>query len=247
MKLVILRQFYALAVFAALTHSSCKNSDAREHTIQTNAENSLMYGVDPLEQSLINAGLVNIKTIEPAIRVELKYSTTDNFMKMDMYGDLENAYLQPDVAQKLAKAYKILHASNPELNLLVYDCTRPLRIQQMMWDSLKIPLSQKTQFLSNPKNGSVHNYGAAVDLTLCTLDGKPLDMGTVYDFIGELARPDAEQRFLAEGNLSPEQVANRKLLRKTMQDSGFLMIDNEWWHFNSCSREEAKRLYKVVE
>lgn len=247
MKLELLRHLYTLAVFAALTHSSCKNSDAREHTIQTNAEDSLKDGAGSLEQSLISVGLVNIKTIEPAIRVELKYSTTDNFMKMDMYGELENAYLQPDVAQKLVKAYDLLYASNPELTLLVYDCTRPLRIQQMMWDSLNIPLSQKTQFLSNPKNGSVHNYGAAIDLTLCTLDGEPLDMGTAYDHIGELARPDSEQRFLAEGKLTKEQVANRILLRKTMQNAGFLMIENEWWHFNSCSREEAKRRYKVVE
>jgi D-alanyl-D-alanine dipeptidase len=225
----------------------CKNGGAHSTGQDTKSENGAHLQIEQLEQKLIDAGLVNIQTIEPGIRVELKYSTLDNFMHKDMYGSLENAYLQPDVAQKLSKAYKLLAVTHPELTLLVYDAVRPLHIQQMMWDSLDIPLEQKNQFLSNPKNGSVHNYGAAVDLTLCTLDGKALDMGCAYDFIGELARPDAEQKFLTEGKLTLEQVNNRKLLRKTMLDAGFRMIDNEWWHFNSCSRDEAKRLYKVIE
>ncbi|MBC8046993.1 MAG: M15 family metallopeptidase [Fimbriimonadaceae bacterium] len=239
---------YAAIVFTFIQTCGCKTSDAKEDTEKSRVQKPTSANeVSKLEQALIDAGLVDIQTIEPGIKVELKYSTTDNFMKMDMYGDFTKAYLQPDVAEKLAKAYKLLKEKRPDYTLLVYDCVRPRSIQQMMWDSLKLPLEEKTKFISNPQNGSLHNYGAAVDLTICNKKGKALDMGTIYDYIGELARPELENRFLAEGKLTQQQVDDRKLLRAVMLDAGFKMIENEWWHFNSCSREEAKVKYKIIE
>lgn len=232
------------------SYIQCSQTSSGKESLVIKEENesvSIQPDTSELEKSLIQAGLVNIQTIEPALLVELKYSTNDNFMKRDMYGGLEHAYLQPDVAEKLKKAYQILHNSKPELTLLIYDCVRPHHIQQMMWDSLKLPISQKTQFLANPANGSIHNYGAAVDLTIANLNGQPLDMGSPYDYIGALARPDMEMKFLSTGELSQEQIDNRKLLRTTMTKAGFIYIKNEWWHFNSCSREQAKVKYKRVD
>ena len=199
-----------------------------------------------LEVYLKNFGLVNIQEVEPSIRVDLKYSTTDNFVGIDMYGDLTKAFCQPDVADKLKKAYQYLQEEDSTLTLLVFDAVRPVFVQQKMWDTLKMPIREKTKFLSNPRNHSIHNYGAAVDISLTTKDGEELDMGTPFDFIGKLAHPREEKRLLKEGKLTQKQIENRVLLRKVMKKAGFFNIQTEWWHWNSCSRNTAKSKYKVV-
>lgn len=200
-----------------------------------------------LEKQLIKQGLVNIGEVIPGILVELKYSTTDNFMGRDMYGELDAAYCQPDVAEKLARAQSRLKQINNAYTLLIYDAVRPLHIQQFMWDSLDVPLVEKRNFLSDPALGSLHNYGAAIDLTIADANGHALDMGTPYDYIGELAHPALEQQWLSLGKLTNQQVSNRLLLRKVMLGAGFMGIDTEWWHFNSCTREMAKLQYQVIE
>ncbi len=199
-----------------------------------------------LEVYLKNFGLVNIQEVEPSIRVDLKYSTIDNFVGIDMYSDLTKAFCQPDVAEKLKKAYQYLQEEDSTLTLLVFDAVRPVFVQQKMWDTLKMPIREKTKFLSNPRNHSIHNYGAAVDISLTTKDGEELDMGTPFDFIGKLAHPREEKRLLKEGKLTQKQIENRVLLRKVMKKAGFFNIQTEWWHWNSCSRNTAKSKYKVV-
>jgi len=203
--------------------------------------------VSVLEKKLIEAGLVDIQKIDSTIYIDIKYSTLDNFMKLDMYGDYDKAYLQKDVAQKLAKAHSLLKIQFPNYSFLVYDATRPRHVQQMMWDSLKMSDIQKAKFVSNPKRGSLHNFGAAVDLTIIDENNKILDMGTPYDFIGRLAYPRLEKQYLKEGKLTQNQINNRILLRETMYKAGFTGITTEWWHFNSCSRNKAKEIYKIVE
>lgn len=236
--------FMLLGVQAA----GCSNhKEPAVQQVQTAKVDTVKPSVSEIETMLIRAGLVNVQEVEPRIRVNLKYSTTDNFMHADLYGDLENAYLQLDVAAKMKKAYDLLQQKDPQLTFLIYDAVRPRSIQQKMWDSLKMPVAEKTKFISNPKNGSLHNYAAAVDITLCDKQGIALDMGTPYDFIGERAYPRLESIFLAQGKLTAEQIANRKLLRTIMQQAGFRMIQTEWWHFNSCSREEAKIKYPIIE
>jgi len=200
-----------------------------------------------LEKNFVDAGLVDIKQIDSTIVVDLKYSTTNNFIGIDVYGDFAKCYLLPEVAQKLSVAQKLLHDKYPFYHLLIFDGARPLAVQKIMWDTLKIPLNQKTKFLSNPDVGSLHNYGAAVDLSIINERGVELNMGTEYDFIGELAHPVLEQMFLAKGLLSIRQIENRKLLREVMQKAGFFPIQSEWWHFNSCSRNEAARKFRILE
>ena len=116
-----------------------------------------------------------------------------------------------------------------------------------MWDTVKIPMAEKTKYLSNPKYGSLHNYGAAVDISIVDEKNIPLDMGTSYDFFGELAYPEKEQQMLREGKLTQQQIDNRKLLRAVMQKASFFNIQTEWWHFNSCTREFAAQNYKIIE
>lgn len=201
----------------------------------------------PLELKLIEAGLVNVQDSIPQIFVDLKYSSTDNFIGLDVYENLNSAYLQPDVCSKLKKALLFLQKQDSSLSFLIYDAVRPRSVQQLMWDTLKMPIEKKVKFVSNPANGSLHNYGAAVDITLCDSTGSPLDMGAGFDDTRLIAWPVHEQKYLESGELNQKQVDNRILLRKAMRAGGFFNIQSEWWHFNSCYRAEAQTKYKIIE
>ncbi|MCF7824571.1 MAG: M15 family metallopeptidase [Candidatus Marinimicrobia bacterium] len=198
-----------------------------------------------LEKQLQAQGLVNIHSLAPDILVELKYSTMDNFLGADTYGELDDCYLQPMAARMLAQAQMNLKKINPELTLLIYDGARPRSIQRKMWTLVYGTPSQ--DYVANPETGSVHNFGSAVDLTIATNEGVPLDMGTPFDYFGKLAQPRFEDKFLKEGKLSKEQLENRRLLRTVMTEAEFQTISIEWWHFNAVSVKEARLNYHIVE
>jgi zinc D-Ala-D-Ala dipeptidase len=203
---------------------------------------------DPLEKKMIAKGLVDVQKIDPSIAVDLKYSTTDNFIKTDVYGNLTRAYLQPMAAQKLAKASELLHEINPEYHLLIYDAARPMSVTVVFWNKMShLPPNLREDFVADPKQGSIHNFGCAVDLTIADKNGKALDMGTPYDYYGDLAWPTKEQYLLKMGKLTKTQIENRKLLRKVMVDAGYTSIVSEWWHFNALSRKKAKTQYGFIE
>lgn len=192
--------------------------------------------------------LVNIREINPMIKVDLKYAGTDNFMKIRLYERMDKAYLQRDIAMRLSKCQDYLTKLHPELHLLVYDAVRPVSVQFKMWNALDtIPVPQRGKFVSSPYKKSVHNYGAAVDLTICDAVGKPLDMGAGFDDIREIAYPSKEAYYLSKGELTKEHIQNRELLRKVMRSQGFRNLPTEWWHFNACSRDEAAKRYKLLE
>ena len=156
-------------------------------------------------------------------------------------------YLQKDVAEDLAKCQAYLQSKDSNLTLLVYDAVRPRSVQQYMWDILDMPIHEKTKFVSNPKNGSIHNYGCAVDLTIATKEGAALDMGAGYDDSRKIAYPRYEQAYLDSGLIDTTHIANRKLLREVMKAGGFWNIQTEWWHFNRYNRDRAKSLYEIIE
>ncbi|UZD24756.1 M15 family metallopeptidase [Algoriphagus halophytocola] len=203
--------------------------------------------IPELEKQLIAQGLVDVAEVIPGILVDLKYSTTDNFFGQDVYGELTKAYLQPEVAERLLKAQKMLKKEYPNYTLLVYDGVRPASVQQILWDNLDKPDSLKPLYVADPKVGSLHNFGVAVDLTIFDMQAdSTLDMGTGYDYFGYPAYPDREDQMLAEGKLNPAQIDNRELLRKVMTSNGFAGIGSEWWHFNAFSRKEAGEKFKIV-
>jgi zinc D-Ala-D-Ala dipeptidase len=192
--------------------------------------------------------LVCVDYFNQKIWWELKYATTDNFMHRVLYDTLEKPYIQIDVARRLAKSQEYLTGRDSNYHLLVYDGLRPLSVQWEMWNALDtIPAFERGKFVSNPKNGSVHNYGAAVDLTICTSDKKPLDMGAGYDDIRKIAYPSLESEFLTTGELTSTQIDNRKLLRRALKSQGFSNIPTEWWHFNAFPRPVVKSKYQLVE
>lgn len=191
--------------------------------------------------------LVDIQSVDPSIQVDLKYATTDNFMRKKLYFDINKLYLQKDVALRLAQVQKYLKSLHPSYSLLVYDGARPLSVQKAMWDALDtIPVKERTKFVSNPASGSVHNYAAAVDLTICDAKGVALDMGAGYDDIRKIAYPRYEADFLKSKQLTPEHVANRELLRKVMKSQKFVNIATEWWHFNAFSIKEVRKKYVIL-
>jgi D-alanyl-D-alanine dipeptidase len=102
----------------------------------------------------------------------------------------------------------------------LFDCYRPLSVQKLMWEVLPNPL-----FVANPSNGSVHNRGGAVDLTLLDAQGNELDMGTPFDFFGKASA----HHFL---DFPEDILSNRLLLKKIMSESGFISLPSEWWHYN---------------
>jgi D-alanyl-D-alanine dipeptidase len=207
----------------------------------------IIHKVGDLEQSLIDAGLVDVKVIIPDVFVDLKYSTTDNFFGEDVYGELTRCYLQPIVAEMLKKSHEKLQADHPELTFLIYDGVRPQSVQQILWDNLDKPDSIKPLYVANPQVGGLHNFGVAVDLTLANAKtGEALDMGTGYDYFGYPAYPDKEQQMLNEGKITEEHIANREILRKVMRYGGFTGIGSEWWHFNAFSRKEAAEKFGMV-
>ncbi len=207
-----------------------------------------LLNAQSLESSMQQQGLADVQKLDPTILVDLKYSTTDNFVGKDVYGALTRAYLQPMAARKLADASRYLQQKHPDFRLLVYDAARPRSAQWMLWNALpNLPERQRRTYVADPREGSIHSYGCAVDLTVATKDGKPLDMGTKYDLFGELAYPKTEARLLRAGKLTRQQIDNRRTLRTAMRQGGFLPIEYEWWHFNALSRRQAKAQFRIVE
>ncbi len=201
--------------------------------------------VKNLEETMIQMGLVDIQAVEPAIKIELKYSTTDNFMGKDAYGDLNTCYLQQEVAEMLKKAYLALQEKHKGYTFVVYDGARPFAVQKKMWEIVKG--TDKAHYVAKPDaKGSMHNYGCAVDLSVLNEKGVPLDMGTAFDHLGTEARTDIETDLLKNGNISKEQLSNRLILRVAMESAGFKVLKREWWHFNAFPDREVLAKYKKI-
>ena len=179
------------------------------------------------------------------IAVDLRYASPDNFVGRILYGDLDCAWLQREAAAGLEEVVASLHRGHPEVKLLVLDALRPHRVQEQLWQHLEG--TELRQYLADPARGSIHSFGMAVDVTLLDRDGVELDMGTGFDDLSELSHPDMEALHLAQGRLSPAQIANRMMLRSAMCESGFRAIHSEWWHFDFGDRDLIRQHYLRIE
>ena len=202
--------------------------------------------VSPTARRLDSLGYVNITALDPTIAVHIVYATPDNFVGEIMYEDLVEAYLLPEAAEKLVKAHKLLKERHPGCRFIVYDAARPMAVQRKMREiAVK---TGKQYYVADPaKGGGLHNYGAAVDLSILDENGTVLPMGTEYDYLGPEANTDKEKALVASGKLSQSELQNRLLLRGVMREAGFRTVTSEWWHFNHCSREEAIRKYPLID
>lgn len=209
-------------------------------------EDSVFREDTETERRMRKMGLVDIQEVDSRIQVSLVYATADNFVGKILYRDIRKAFMLPETALRLVEAQKKLHFIRPDLSLLVYDAARPMSVQREMWEIVKGTACY--MYVSNPRHGGgLHNYGAALDLTLADSAGVPLPMGSPFDYFGDEARPDKEEEMLRAGKIEPEHLANRRLLRRVMQESGFRVLPSEWWHFNLVSRDEARQRFEVID
>ena len=167
-------------------------------------------------QEEVYSKLINLEELSNDFFYDIKYATNHNFLQQAVY-NCPACYLREQTANALIRANKDFKTRGYQLK--IFDCYRPLKVQQKMWDILP-----GTNYVANPKKGSKHNRGAAVDVTLVDSLGIELDMGTPFDFFGEEAHH-------TNTNLSDEILNNRKLLKKIMQKHYFKSIYSEWWHY----------------
>ncbi len=193
------------------------------------------------------AGMVNVQKLDSTIKVNLAYSTPNNVLGYDIYGDLEEAYLRPEAGEMLVLAQKKIQAYNASYSLYIFDATRPRQIQQRLWDESELPIEERSKYIAHPERGSIHNYGMAVDLGIW-VDGQGLlDMGTPFDDFSLLSHIDSEDSLLSVGALKLTQVQNRLILREVMTSSGFLSLSSEWWHFDAMERSATKEQFEIIE
>jgi len=167
-----------------------------------------------------NIDLVELKYFDETIKYDIRYAGTNNFMSNKFYSKA-SAYLQRPAAKALERAHKKLNFFG--YGLLIHDAYRPWYVTKMFWDATP---DDKKIFVANPKDGSRHNRGCAVDLTLYELKtGKVIEMVGGYDEMTSRSFPNYY------GGTS-EQRWHRKLLREVMESEGFSVYDYEWWHFD---------------
>jgi len=163
--------------------------------------------------------LIELKTIVPHIRYDLKYATSDNFTSVRLYpSNTQSTFLRKEPAEALAQIAKALEAKG--LGILVWDAYRPYHVTVKFWELIK-----DERYVANPSKGSGHNRGIAIDMTLYDLKtGALLDMPTSFDDFSEKAHHGAD-------NVTSRQKDNREMMRNLMEKHGFLKFQTEWWHY----------------
>ena len=166
------------------------------------------------------ADLVELTKLDPTIRLEIRYATTNNFLGTKFYSE-GRAFMQRPAAEAVVRANRKLKRYG--YGLLIHDAYRPWYITKVFWDATP---EDKHVFVADPAKGSRHNRGCAVDLTLYDLKtGKPVEMVSTYDETTARAYPDYP------GGTSLQRW-HRQLLRTVMESEGFTVYSAEWWHFD---------------
>lgn len=162
--------------------------------------------------------LVELSKFIPSIRLDIRYATKNNFAKQPVYEEAR-AFARLPVAKSLKSVQEQLKKQG--LGLKIFDAYRPYSVTVKFFE-----LASDKSFVANPKDGSRHNRGCAIDLTLINLKtGKDVDMPTPYDSFAPAASSDYK-------DLPADVIKNRTILRNAMERNGFRVLDNEWWHFD---------------
>lgn len=185
----------------------------------------LLYGVfgqdrpEP-DPNAKEADLFELIKLDPSIKLDIRYARTDNFVGKKVYPSAR-AFLQRPAAEAVVRVHRKLKILG--MGLVIYDGYRPWSVTKLFWE---VTPEDKRIFVANPKTGSRHNRGCAVDLGIFDLKtGRQVPMPSEFDEFTERAGPD-----YAGG--TPEETRNRDLLRRLMEGEGFTVNSNEWWHFD---------------
>jgi zinc D-Ala-D-Ala dipeptidase len=180
----------------------------------------------PKEPGKREAHLIELIKLDPTIKLDIRYATDDNFVGRKVYPEAR-AFLQKPAAKAVVRVHRKLKKQG--FGLVIFDGYRPWAITKLFWE---VTPEDKRKFVANPEKGSKHNRGCAVDLSIFDLKtGKLLPMPSGYDEFTERASPN-----YAGG--TEEETRNRELLRKLMEDEGFTVNPNEWWHFDYKNWED---------
>ncbi|MDB5223066.1 MAG: peptidase [Chitinophagaceae bacterium] len=176
-----------------------------------------------------NKLMVDIKKLIPNIIFDLRYATTNNFMHRKLYPTVTTAFIRLAAAKALQRVQTELNILG--LGLKIFDAYRPYSVTEKMWQPIK-----DERYVADPKKGSGHNRGIAVDLTLVNLKTKQeLLMGTGFDNFSDTAH----QNFTA---LPQEILQNRNMLKRLMEKYGFKPLETEWWHYSLPNAKDFELL-----
>lgn len=194
--------------------------EAKEDTLNEAIEQVLFGQID-----YDSTQWIELIRLDESIVLDMRYATTNNFVDEQLY-DCGRCFLRPEAAKALVLVNQQLQKQGYHLKM--FDCFRPLPVQQRLWDKFQNP-----SYVTPPSKGSMHNRGLAVDLTIVDQSGTELDMGTEFDFFGK----EAHHTYTGHSDVINQ---NRQLLKKTMENFGFKGIRTEWWHYSY-----TKKSYKL--
>ena len=190
------------------------------HPIDELRANALAMQPPQEQGSFRKPELVELTKLDPTIKLDIRYATSNNFLGTPVYTEAR-AFLQRPAAEALVRALPELRAQG--YGIIIHDGYRPWYVTKIFWDAT--PDHQKI-FVADPKAGSRHNRGCAVDLSLYDLKtGKEVEMPSGYDEMTERAYANYP------GGTARER-ARRAILRRAMVKQGFLVNPTEWWHFD---------------
>ena len=222
----VLLTICSFSIFISCKEEKKESSETQiepEEKMHVDTTNQVVEGLKMAEKevpslnSLADTTFIRLADYSSGFAYDLRYATDNNFLKAQVY-DCAECYTRVKTAKALIEAN--IDFKKNGVKIKFYDCYRPNSVQYKMWEIVPNP-----QYVANPVKGSIHNKGGAVDITLVTLDGEELDMGTDFDFFGKKAYHD-------NFDLPQEILNNRKLLKETMENHGFWSIRTEWWHYN---------------
>ena len=227
------RRFHAVTVLScAFALAACANDESARPDSQPavfriqpvrpveELRREALAATPPQEGKLLAPDLVEVRSLDTTIRLDIRYATTNNFLSKKIY-DEPRAFLQRPAAEALVRAHHAL--AKLGYGVLIHDAYRPWYVTKIFWDATP---PDKHEFVADPAQGSRHNRGCAVDLTLYDLKtGKAVGMPSVYDEMSKRAYPTYTGG-------TAEQTRLRELLRSTMEAEGFSVYETEWWHFD---------------
>jgi D-alanyl-D-alanine dipeptidase len=164
--------------------------------------------------------LVELIKLDPTIHLDIRYATANNFLGRPVYTEAR-AFMQRPAAEALARANRTLHKQG--YGLVIHDGYRPWAVTKIFWDATP---EDKKIFVADPAQGSRHNRGCAVDLSMFDLKtGQTVEMPSGYDEM-------SERSHINYAGGSAESRRLRETLRAAMEAEGFAVYEPEWWHYD---------------